>query len=156
MSRHGNGIRWLRRGGASAVVLVLVAAGCGRTGSAVGDDPRAIAVQFLDELRAGRLEPAWQGSSTEFKSLMGLENLRDYVKAHPALKAPAEHAESRTIDRDGRAYVEQVFHATARVRGKSAPATIKVLLASGPDGWKVEQLVVESRDARDGSGRAPR
>ena len=44
--------------------------------------------RFLDELRAGRLEPAWQGTSTEFKSLMGLENLRDYVKTHPALKAP--------------------------------------------------------------------
>lgn len=135
--------RYLKCVGASAAFLALITVGCGRTGTAVNDEPRAIAVRFLDELRAGKLQPAWQGASTEFKSLMGLENLRDYVKRHPALKASAEYSESRTIDRDGRALVESVFHATPRVRGKPVPAKIKVLLAAGTDGWKVEQLVVE-------------
>lgn len=137
------GKRWCGRAGVATVLIVVVAVGCGRTGSAGDEDGRAIAVRFLDDLRAGKLEPAWQGSSTEFKSLMGVENLRDYVKTHPALKAPAEYAESRTIDRDGLSMVEHIFHATTQVRRKPVSATIKVLLAAGDDGWKVEHLAVE-------------
>src|SRR5262249_16890319 len=111
--------------------------------SSTPEDGRAAAVQFLDELRAGRLEPAWQGSSTEFKSLMGIENLRDYVKTHPALKGPAEYAESHPMNRDARTMAEYCFRGATQTRGKSAPATIKVLLAVGDDGWKVEHLAVE-------------
>lgn len=140
--------RWSARAGVSAALMALVAAGCGRAGSGgVDGEPRAVAVRFLDELKAGRLEPAWEGASTEFKSLMGVETLRDYVKTHPALKAPAEFAEARTIDRGGRAMAEYVFNATAtakaKARGKPVASTIKVLLASGDGGWKVEQLTVD-------------
>ncbi|WP_422930798.1 hypothetical protein [Singulisphaera sp. PoT] len=129
---------------ASAILLsLLIAAGCSKGASEANDEGRAVAVQFLDELRAGRLKPAWENSSTEFKSLMGVENLRDYIKSHPALKAQAEFAESRTVDREGRSLAEYVFHATAQVRKKPVPATIKVILASGHEGWKVERLAVE-------------
>ena len=69
--------------------------------------------------------------------------MRDYVKSHPALKAPAEYAESRTFDNHGIAMAEYVFHATTKRRGKAIPATIKVLLAAGDEGWKVEHLAVE-------------
>ena len=109
-----HGERWPKRLGLIAALATLVIAGCARAADEAGEEGRAAAARFLDELRAGRLEPAWQGTSTEFKSLMGLENLRDYVKTHPALKAPAEYAESRTIDRDGRAMAEYVFHATTQ------------------------------------------
>jgi hypothetical protein len=137
------GKSWSRHFGAFAALVSLITAGCGRSGSEVNEDGRAIAAQFLDELRAGRLESAWKSSSTEFKSLMGLENLRDYVKTHPALKAPAEFTESRTIDGASRDTAEYVFHATTRSRGKEVHATIKVLLALGDEGWKVEHLNVE-------------
>ena len=73
---------------------------------------------------------------------MGLESLRDYTKAHPALKAPAEHAESRDVSLGGRAMSECVFHATAKVRGKPVPATITVLVAP-EDGGRVERVVVQ-------------
>lgn len=135
------------RAGVAAALIALVAAGCGGSSGTgtVDDEGRAVAVQFLDEVRTGRLQPAWEGSSTEFKSLMGVENLRDYVKAHPALKAPAEYAEVRTIDQDGRALSEYVFRASAtpKPRGKPVASTIKVLLAAGDAGWKVESLAVE-------------
>jgi hypothetical protein len=138
-----HGERWSRGPATIATLTALVITGCSRPASEVGDGGRAAAVRFLDELRAGRLEPAWQGSSAEFKSLMGLESLRDYVKAHPALKAPAEYAETRAIDRNGRSMTECVFHATTKLRGKPATATIRVLLAPGDDGWEVEHLAVE-------------
>jgi hypothetical protein len=121
-------------------VAVLALFGCAGPAS---EDSRAVSSRFLDEIRSGQVEPAWQGTSSEFKSLMGLENMRDYVKRHPILKTPAEYAESRTIDRNGRTLNEHVFRATTQIRGKPVTATIKVLLAAGDDGWKVEHLVVE-------------
>lgn len=132
-----------------AVLTALTAVGCGRSGGAADDATKAVAVRFLDELRAGNIRPAWVSSSTEFKSLMGAENLRDYVKTHPALKAPAEFVETRPIERDRRTLAECVFQATPppskskKSKAKPGPATIKVLLAPGSEGWKVEQLVVE-------------
>ncbi|ODT97187.1 MAG: hypothetical protein ABS79_07645 [Planctomycetes bacterium SCN 63-9] len=130
---------------AIAALAALIATGCGQPGGEANEEGRAAATQFLDELRAGRLEVAWQGTSSEFKSLMGLENLRDYVKRHPGLKATAEYADSRPVERNGQAMNEYVFHATARaVRGKMPkPSTIKVLAGAGGEGWRVEQLVVE-------------
>jgi hypothetical protein len=120
--------------------LLLALAGCGGAGSAGGEGGREAAVQFLDDLRAGRVEPAWQATSTEFKSLMGHESLRDYVKAHPALKGPAEYAESRPIEG---ALTECRFRATTKTKGKSVPATIKVLVGPTGEGWRVEKLSVE-------------
>jgi hypothetical protein len=118
-------------------------AGCGGTGGAADDQGQATAIHFLDELRAGRLEPAWQAASTEFKSLMGIENLRDYVKTHPTLRGPAEYTEYRAIERNGRPMAEHIFRATTKVRGKPVSSTIRILLADGNEGWKVEHLSVE-------------
>ena len=139
------GCRWSSCRGPALTLIALILAGCGRTGGMGGDESRAIAARFLEELRAGRHEGAWQGTSAEFKSLMGLENLRDYVKTHPALKAPAEYVESRAIDRDGRGMTEHVFRATPQARrgNKPLPATVRLLLAPGDEGWKVEHLSVE-------------
>jgi len=125
-------------------LLGLTFAGCGRPlGGAPGGDGRDAASHFLGELRAGHLEPAWQETTPDFKSLMGLENLRDYVKRHPALKGPAEYAESRDAARDGRPMVEHVFKAQAHTRGKTVPATVKVLVAAENGGWGVGHVTVE-------------
>lgn len=128
------------------VLVALVLTGCGRSDATGGDEARAIAVQFLDELRAGRYEPAWrERTSAEFKSLMGMENLRDYLRSHPVLRSPAEYLEARAIDREGHDLAEFVFLATPPVRrgDKPVPARIRVLLAPGDEGWKVEHLSVE-------------
>ena len=69
--------------------------------------------------------------------------LRDYIKAHPALKAPAEYVEARPAAVGNPAAKQHVFRAEAKVKGKAVPATIKVMVAPGGDGWGVEQLVVE-------------
>jgi hypothetical protein len=132
-----------RPGGRTAVIAAPLVAGCGGSGGQWDEPARTAAAQFLDELRAGRLEPAWRGCSTEFKSLMGLENLRDYVKVHVALKSAAEFTEARPIQRNGQTMAECRFRGLSKRRGKEVTATIKVLVASADEGWKVEQVVVE-------------
>lgn len=95
-------------------VLGLAAAlsGCSKSAGEAAADGRALATQFLDDLRADRTPAAWERTTTEFKSLMGLENLKGYVKTYPALKGPAEFAESKPVERNGVALTEYVFHAT--------------------------------------------
>jgi len=127
-----------------AACFALTPAGCGASGPGPNADGREAAAQFLGDLRADRLGPAWQGTTPEFKSLMGLESLRDCVKAHTALKGPAEYVESRDASRDGRAMVEHVFKAEGRTRGKPVTSTVKLLVTRAGDGsWSVEYLRVE-------------
>jgi hypothetical protein len=113
--------------------------GCGRA-TGVGDG-RDEAVGFLDLLRTGLIEPAWQRTSTEFRSLMGQENLRDYVRSRPGLSNPTEHTGSAEVERGGRSMVEHTFRPVPA--GPASAATIKVLLANGAGGWEVEHLTVE-------------
>jgi hypothetical protein len=131
-------------------ILGLAAAlsGCWRSAGEVESDGRALAVQFLDDLQADRVPAAWARTTTDFKSLMGLENLRGYVKTHPALKGPAEFSSSRPVDRNGIALTEYVFHASApppkrRKAAPPPPATVKLLVIELADGFAVENITVE-------------
>jgi hypothetical protein len=126
----------------AGLLLVLILS-CGPTENQASDNARTTAEAFLTELRGGRLESAWQSTSVEFKSIMGLENLRDYVRAHPALKAPADFVETRPLTRQGLPLSECVFHATLTARRKTTTVTIKVWIAQEEGTWKVERLVVE-------------
>jgi len=126
-----------------AAAALLSAVGCGQAFAPDSDSGKLIATGFLDDLRAGKVEDAWQGASTEFKSLMGLHSLKDLVKRHPALKAPAEFAERRPVELNGRKLAEHVFLGTSKVRGKPVPSTIKVLLGAEHGGLRVEKLSVE-------------
>jgi hypothetical protein len=132
-----------RRYGRETVIAAMLVGGCGGPGGPWDEQARVAAVQFLDEVGAGRLERAWQVCSTEFKSLMGLENLRDYVKTHAAPKSAAEFTEARPIDRNGQTMAECRVRGTREQRGKAVTSTIKVLVASAAEGWKVEQVAVE-------------
>jgi hypothetical protein len=120
--------------------LVLLPAGCSQTPV---ESSQASAARFLEDLRANRVEPAWQGTSTEFKSLMGLDSLRDLVKREPALKAPAEFVECHKTKLAGREAEDCAFRATAQIRGKPHTKTIRLLLAAEAGTWKVEKIAVE-------------
>ena len=65
---------------------------------------------------------------------MGLENLRDYVKTHSALKSVAEFTEARPVKRNGQTMAECRFRGTSKERRKDVPATIKVLVAAVDEG----------------------
>ncbi len=125
-----------------APALALVLTGCGGgSGAPAGDGAAGAAGAFLGELRAGRVEPAWEATSAEFKSLMGRDALRELVKKNSALRAPAEFAESRP---SGVGLTECVFRGTnAGPKKKPAAVTIRVVLSPAAGGWAVEKLAVE-------------
>lgn len=126
---------------ALVTALVIGVAGCNGSSTPVVDDAAHAAEAFLGELRAGKVEPAWNATSPEFKSLMGLDALRDLVKKTPALRGAAEFAETRAA---GVGLTECVFRGSnAKPRGKPSPASVRVALSSGSEGWKVERLAVE-------------
>lgn len=126
------------------LTLALVPVGCtGSVSDSAGGDGKAAADRFLEEIQAGRIEPAWQGTSTEFKSLMGLDSLRDLIKTRPALKGRPEHLESRRLDRDGLPLAEHVYRAQGKARGKAVSATIRVVVSQGGPGWTVEKISVD-------------
>jgi hypothetical protein len=125
------------------LALAVWAAGCGGGSppAGAGDDATRAAEAFLGELRTGRVEPAWDATSAEFKSLMGLDALRDLVRKNPALRGEVESAGSRPA---GAGLTECVFRGSnAKPRGKLVPASIHVTLSPAAAGWTVERVAVE-------------
>lgn len=126
---------------AAALALATWAAGCGGGATPPEGDAARAAEAFLGELRAGKVEPAWDATSPEFKSLMGLDALRDLVKKNPALRGQAEFAEARP---SGAGLTECLFRGSnAKPRGKPAPVSVRVTLSPAAGGWAVERLAVE-------------
>ena len=100
---------------------------------------REIATAFLAEIRRGNVDAAWEGTSAEFKSLLGLEGMRTYVKKHPGLKKEAEFTREAKVESNGLSLAEVVF------REPTGGAEVKVLLAPEGGTWKVERLVADGK-----------
>lgn len=137
-----------------SVALACVGISCGGASAARDDEGKQVAATFLDEIRAGRIEPAWQTTSVEFKSLMGSSSLRDYARTHPALKGQAEFVESQPVSSSGGRLVEYQFRATppplkggskksAASKTPPTPKTIRVMVSFNEAPPKVERVATE-------------
>lgn len=101
------------------------------------DAGKSIASTFLKEIQEGRVDAAWSATTAEFKSMLGLEGLRAYVKKNKTLSRPSEFVSLTPVDRNGLAMAECLF------RPADAGSNVKVLLARENGEWKVERLSVE-------------
>ncbi len=140
--RHGLG----ERGRIALVVVALASAGgsgCSQS-APEADAGRAIASAFLDEIRQGRVDAAWDGTTAEFKSRLGLEGLRGLVRKNRALREPAEFVAFAPVERDGLKLAEYSFR-TAKGKGKKSAkeVLVKVILAREDGAWKVEWMSLE-------------
>src|SRR3954447_18738370 len=127
------------RGRIALVVLALAfigGPGCSRT-APEADAGREIASAFLDEIRQGRVDAAWAGTTAEFKSMLGLEGLRAFVRKNRALREPAEFVTFAPVERNGLSLAEYSF------RTAKAKKPVKVILALEDGAWKVERLSLE-------------
>lgn len=120
-----------------AVLMLMPGCGGGKV-SLPDDQGRSIAEGFLAAIRAGKTDEAWQGTTAEFKSLMGRESFLNYVKKQPSLKSEATFQAAKPMENGKMKLVECIFGAE-----KPKPAVIKVILAAGMEKWQVERLSVE-------------
>jgi hypothetical protein len=108
-----------------------------RTPAITPDEAKEKAATFLDEIRAGRVDNAWAGTSADFKSMYGRERFRQYVKSKPVLKRPAEF-EACEFKTEG-----DLRTAECTFRSSSGKGSIKVVLNVDEGVWKVGRLSVE-------------
>jgi hypothetical protein len=128
------------------VVVPVVAVVCGviwfafvrdRTPAITPDGAKEQAAAFLGEVRAGRVDDAWAGTSADFKSMYGRDRFRQFVKSKPVLKAPAEF-EACEFKTDG-----DLRTAECAFRPAGGKGSIKVVLNVDQGAWKVGRLSVE-------------
>jgi hypothetical protein len=95
------------------------------------DDPQTVAAAFLDQVRAGQVDQAWESSGVEFKSFMGRDQFRLLVKKHPELKGPAT---------PGEVVNEGPLRSCSFMCGK---LKLAIIVASADGRWRVEGVKVE-------------
>lgn len=127
---------------------VCIGIACDRVSGGRLEEGRRVAESFLEEVRGGRTDQAWQSTTVEFKSLMGSGSLRDYVRARPVFRSPAEYVDARPLETGGGRLVEFLFRATppppkGHPRKTMGPQTIRVMVDFGETPARVERLAVE-------------
>jgi hypothetical protein len=111
--------------------------GCGTQG---GSEMRAaeVATAFLKTIRQGEVAAAWQETSTDFKSAMGRDRMKAYVKSESVLRESMTLISESTVELQGRPYHRCVFTPAS---GKKQ--VVVLLRAERAGDWKVERLLVE-------------
>jgi hypothetical protein len=121
------------------LLVILFSAGCAAR-IAPQAEGRAAAEPFLENIRNDKVDAAWESTSAEFKSDMGRENFRRFVKGHPVLKQPLDFAAYEPNQTNGLPFGACDF---TTPQSAPTPAKVRILVARENDQWKVERLIVE-------------
>lgn len=116
-------------GGAAIAILAVIAWLFMSAGTPTPvADPAITAAAFLAEIRSGQADSAWEGTGAEFKSYMGRDQFRQFVRSHAGLKSPAVAGDS-------------VANGALRECAFTCGG-LKVVVIVGPSGgqWKVEGI----------------
>ncbi|WZO97533.1 hypothetical protein EP7_004570 [Isosphaeraceae bacterium EP7] len=121
------------------LILITLASACSAPGDSASDldSSRAAADAFLAEIRTGKVDAAWTSTTAEFKSMLGQEGLRQFVRSNPALREPATFVSVVPVTKNTLAMTECTYKPAKRT------VSVKVLLAPETSSWKVERLIVE-------------
>lgn len=120
-----------------AVILVIAWVLFGSPGSTkLPDKPETIAEEFLSQIRSGKTDDAWTSTTAEFKSFMGRDRLRDFVKSNKILRQPLKF-ESRQSKKQESLILEELIFVP-----ESGKQKVRVLLAEEKSAWRVERLYV--------------
>lgn len=136
MEKQVNGLRL-----GSAAWIALVSVSCLLSGCGSGpqpDEAEVIAEGFLAQISAGNVDEAWEATSSEFKSFMGRDRLRNFVRGAPSLKQPVTlvRCQPKALE-TGLELIECVYSP------EKGDKTIRILLDSQQGKWVVERLYVD-------------
>jgi len=120
-------------------VGILALAGCGRTPPA--DDAGKAADAFLETVRTGKVDAAWESTTAEFKSSEGRESFRRVVTKEAVLKKPLKRSSQEPVTIGQLERLELMY----QPEDTSLKSSVKLLLAADGGEWKVDSLSVEKR-----------
>lgn len=95
----------------------------------------AIGERFLQQVREGETEAAWESTTVEFKSAQGKEHFKGYVKSHAVLGKPMEFISAQQV------LVQEQPRTELLYREPESGDTIRVLLGHERGKWKVDRLL---------------
>jgi hypothetical protein len=97
------------------------------------DEGRAVAEQFLANVRTGKAGDAWDASTAEFKSIEGRESFVRKVQSTPILTAPLQFNSSQQVAVQNEPRTEFLFQSPdAKI--------VRVLIGFDRGSWKVDRL----------------
>lgn len=123
---------------AAAVLVFLVTRWSGQP-APQEDEGRPIADRFLQQLREGQVDAAWESTTADFKSDEGLESFRAFVTDRPGLSEPAEFVRFEEIEVHGLTRWKYTYRINTPL--PSGASEVGVLIANERGEWKVEQLI---------------
>jgi hypothetical protein len=97
------------------------------------EEGRAIAQAFLDAIRAGTPEAAWEATSAEFKSASGREAFVSQVRQLPALREAVEFISAQTVTVQNEPRTEYLF------REPKTGTTVRIVIGKEARQWKVDR-----------------
>lgn len=143
---HSSAPRWLtrraRQGRSLLIVLapllVVLAAAAGwywlrPSTQPPLDEGRDVAQAFLDAIRAGTPEAAWDSSTAEFKSASGRESFVNQVRALPALREHLEFISAQEVTVQNQPRTEYLF------REPKTGTTVRIVIGKEGTQWKVDR-----------------
>ncbi len=122
-------------------VLVAMAVGVywmwsGRPTQPDVDAGRAVAEQFLQQIRAGKADQAWASTTAEFKSAQGRETFSKFVKDHPLLSKPTAFVAVQTVTIQDSPRAEYTYRAT------EGAGTVRLLAGNEQGAWRIDRIAV--------------
>jgi hypothetical protein len=135
---------WLA-GGTCLLVFgfgIATLAGCRRSPPpADAATTQRVADAFLEQLRGGQYDAAWESTTAEFKSDEGRESFAKYVMSKPQLRQPLNFISYEVADQNGLKRGQCIYEPASA--SKSGPARIRLLVAQDGGQWRVEGIFVE-------------
>lgn len=119
-------------------IASAVSFGCSGQAPIPSDQGQSIAENFLAMVRSGKSDDAWAGTSAEFKSLLGKDSFRNYVRQNPALKSVSVFKSASPVENNQMKFVECIFTTSG-----AKPTRIKILLAPSSETWLVERISID-------------
>lgn len=115
----------------------------GCAGSSAPDDSEARSVidHFMEQLRTGEVDAAWESTTADFKSDEGRDTFRQYVRERDVLSKPLEFVELQEVEVHGLKRWEAILRPLADQTDQ--PVTVRTMIAQEAGVWKVERIEVE-------------
>ncbi len=101
------------------------------------DEGRAVADKFLELIRSGQAQQAWESTTAEFKSAEGRESFVRSVKKQPALAKPLSFVSVQTATVQGNPRAEYIY------REAAGGGTVRLLAGNDRGSWRVDRMIVE-------------